>query len=215
MTDKEIYDLILEKTKDFKVTEVVPMTGLNQLCELLSIIQVTSATLSLVDFESKKEQFRVLFENYEPRKVMKNGKYLAQLNRVLECFSPQNPSPYKKLTQAVYLTSRFLSRYDSLEDFRKEVYLSCKDESSTYQYLFQFRNVSSLSSLYFVKTCVFFEKSGLLDVPLVTKKAKEILLPLFGIQDENEVLYKKMISLCRKNNITPHELNCRIEAMPC
>lgn len=215
MTDKEIYDLIVEKTKDLKIKEVVPMTGLNQLCELLSIIQVTSATLSLIDFESKKEQFQVLFENYEPKKVMKNGKYLAQLNRVLECFSPQNPSPYKKLTQAIYLSARFLSHYDSLGDFRKEVYLSCKDENSTYQYLFRFRNFSSLSSLYFVKTCAFFEKSGLLDVPLVTKKAKEILLPLFGIQDENEVLYKKMISLCRKNNITSHELNCRIEAIPC
>lgn len=213
MQEIEIYQDLLNKTKDVKIEKRKCMFNISDLCFLLSFLQVSSLTLQEVDFENHKDEFKEIFENYYPRQILHNGQYLAQLNRVLDHFKPKNPSPYKKLTQAVFLTARFFGRYDSFEAFRKEVYLSCVDEASTLSYLVNFRKLSSLSSIYFLKTCMFFEKSGLLDIPLVTKKAKEYLLPLFGIEDENEALYKKMISLCRKNNITCHELNDRIEAL--
>ncbi len=213
MTNVEIYQDLLSRTADVKVTKQKCIYNIAELCSLLGYLQVSKETLDQVDFEHHKDDFAKLFEDYHPRAVLKNGQYLNQLNRVLEFFKPENPSPYKKITQAIFLTSRYFSHFDSFEAFRKEVYLSCVDEESTLKYLVDFRKTSGLSLAYFVKTCTFFEKAGFFDIPLVTKKAKEYLLPLLDIPDENELLYKKMISIAKSNHITCHELNVRIEAL--
>lgn len=213
MTELEIYNDLVSKTNDMKVTKVKPIFNIAELCSLLAYLQVTKETLNQVDYEHHKEDFARLFEDYRPRVLLKHGQYLAQLNRVLDFFKPVNPSPYKKVTQAVFLTAKYFSHYDSFEAFRREVYLECVDQDSTMKYLMNFRKKSGLSLAYFVKTCTFFENAGFFDIPLVTKKAKAYLLPLFDIPDENEVLYKKMISLAKANHITCHELNVRIERL--
>jgi hypothetical protein len=89
------------------------------------------------------------------------------------------------------------------------------DEDSTLEYLKNFRKESKLSSMYFVKTCMFFETAGFFDIPIPSKKAKEYLLPKMEIEDENEKLYKRMLHLAKSNKITCHELNKRIELLPC
>lgn len=215
MTYQEIYQDLLSKTKDIKIEKRKGIFNIGQLCFLLASLQVSDTTLSQIEFEKNKEVFQNLFEDYYPKAIVKHGQYLAQLNRVLDAVKPKNPSPYKKFTQAVFLTAKYLSHYASFEDFRKEVYLTCVDENSTLEYLKKFRITSNLSSMYFVKTCMFFEKAGFFDIPIPSKKAKEYLLPLLEIEDENEKLYKKMLSLVKNNHITCYELNRRIEALIC
>lgn len=210
MTNEEIYNDLLKKTKNLKIKNVQKVTKMSDICEILSYVLVTENTLDGVDYDIQKLDFAILFECFEPKKIVGHGTYLKQLQRVLEYFKPENPSPYKNMTQAIYQTARFLSHYNSFDDFAKEVSSNCLDTASTYQYLMNFRKESSLSSLYFVKTCTFFEKTGLLDIPIVSKKAKEYLLTKFDIPDENEILFKKMISLCKENGISCHELNERI-----
>ncbi len=213
MTDEEIYLDLVSKTKDLKIEKKKGMYNISELCHLLGILLVSKETLEQVEFFKHEEEFKKLFEDYYPKKILHNGQYLAQLNRVLDHFKPENPSPYKKVTQAIFLTARFFSRYDSFEAFRKEVYLSCIDEKSTLDYLKNFRKTSGLSLAYFGKTCQFFSESGLLDVPVVNKKSKDYFLPLFEIEDENDLLYKRMMSFSKKNHISCSEMNRRIEAL--
>ncbi len=213
MTDEEIYLDLVEKTKDVKIEKVKGMYNISELCFLLGTLLVSQETLHQVGFSQHKEEFAQLFEDYYPKKILHNGQYLSQLNRVLDHFKPENPSPYKKVTQAFFLTARYFSRYDSFESFRKEVYLSCTDEKSTLDYLKNFRKTSGLSLAYFGKTCTFFSKSGLLDVPIVSKESKDYFLPLFDIPDENDLLYKRLVSFAKKNHISCHELNRRIETL--
>jgi hypothetical protein len=213
MTNIEIYNDLVSKTEGFKISKQKAIFNISELCFLLGSLQISEETLHQVDFENHREDFAKLFEDYYPRALLKNGQYLAQLNHVLDFFKPENPSPYKKVTQAFFLTARYFAHYDSFEAFRKEVYLTCVDEESTLKYLMDFRKTSGLSLAYFVKTCTFFEKAGFFDIPLVTKKAKAYLLPLFEIPDENELLYKKMKALAKANHITCHELNERIQAL--
>ena len=213
MNNIEIYQDLVSKTRNVRITKMKAIFNISELCSLLGYLQVSKETLDQVDFENHKEDFARLFEDYYPRVLLKNGQYLAQLNRVLDFFKPTNPSPYKKITQAIFLTAKYFAHYDSFESFRKEVYLACVDEESTLKYLADFRKTSGLSLAYFVKTCTFFEKAGFFDIPLVTKKAKAYLLPLLDIPDENELLYKKMMSLAKSNHISCHELNVRIESL--
>lgn len=213
MTDEEIYLDLVSKTKDLKIEKKKGMYNISELCFLLGTLLVSKETLEQVAFSKHEEEFKKLFEDYYPKKILHNGQYLAQLNRVLDHFKPENPSPYKKVTQAIFLTARFFSRYDSFESFRKEVYLSCTDEKSTLDYLKNFRKTSGLSLAYFGKTCQFFSQSGLLDVPVVNKKSKDYFLPLFEIEDENDLLYKRMMSFAKKNHISCSEVNRRIDAL--
>ena len=213
MTDEEIYLDLVEKTKDLKIEKVKGMYNISELCLLLSTLLVSKDTLQQVGFSKHEAEFAKLFEDYYPKKILRNGQYLSQLNRVLDHFKPENPSPYKKVTQAIFLTARYFSRYDSFESFRKEVYLSCTDEKSTLDYLKNFRKTSGLSLAYFGKTCTFFSESGLLDVPVVSKECKDYFLPLFGLVDENDLLFKRLSSFIKKNHISYHELNRRIEAL--
>lgn len=215
MTHLEIFQDLIAKTQSYKPEKRKGIFNISELCFLLASLQVTKETLDQIHFEEHKEEFKTLFEDYYPRALLKHGQYLAQLNRVLDHFKPQNPSPYKKFTQAVFLTAKYFSHYDSFEAFRKEVYLTCVDEDSTLEYLKNFRKESKLSSMYFVKTCMFFETAGFFDIPIPSKKAKEYLLPKMEIEDENEKLYKRMLHLAKSNKITCHELNKRIELLPC
>ncbi len=215
MTELEVFTDLMNKTKDYVLEERVSCESLSDLCFLLSYSQVTSQTLEEVDYYEHEEEWNQLFEDYEPKAVLKNGPYLVQLNRVLDHFEPERPSAYKKIVQAILSASKYLAKFLSFEHFRKELYLTCSNSDKTLEYLKQFRKESNISNMYFVKTCSFFEQSGLLDVPVVSKQAKDYLLPLFEMEDENEKLYKKMLSLAKNNHISVYELNMRIKALTC
>lgn len=215
MTYEEIYQDLKGKTANLKIPKRKGIFNIAELTKLLAFLQISEQTLESVSYKEHEKEFSELFEDYYPRQLLHNGQYLAQLNRVLDHFRPKNPSPYKKLTQAVFLTARFFARYDSFDSFRKEVYLECKDDSQVLRYMEDFRKKCNLSGIYFVKSCIFFEKAGFFDIPLVTKKAKDYLLPLLGIEDSNELLFGKMKAIAAANHVSCHELNMRIEALGC
>ena len=213
MTDQEIYEELVEQTKDFVYRPSKKIDTLSDLCFLLSHIQVSNQVLEQIEYEKNKAEFRRLFCGYDPKKIIKNGKYVVQLNRVLEVFKPTRKTPYKDYVQAVMASSKYFSKQASFESYRKEIYLLCSNQDKTFQFLSDFRKKSSISEMFFVKSCLFFSESGLFDIPVLSKKAKAFFLPRFNLPDENEKLYFRLIQFAKKNNISCNELNKRVDSL--
>ena len=102
-----------------------------------------------------------------------------------------------------------------LEDFQKEVYLSCETPEKTFEFLESFRLKSKIPSCYFNKASRFFSEVGLLDVPLLTSHIKDILQRTFDLEDNNHLLFMKMLKIARVNEISLDELNRRMEQYSC
>ncbi len=170
----------------------------NILCKELGFAQLRPTTLQQVRFDLHEGEFDLLFEGYDPVKIRKNGSYLNQLNRVLKVFTPTSVSPYKKRTKAVYLSARYLSRFSSLDEFEKRVKDSTKDEKELYAFLDHFRLSSSLSSRYFHRSCLFFRTVGLLDIPVLSPKLKEVARRELSLPDDNEKLFFALLDLAKK-----------------
>lgn len=177
----------------------------NQICNQLSFVQLMPSTLKDVRFDLHYGEFALLFEEYDPYKIRKNGSYKDQLDRVLKVFPPVSPSAYKKITKAVFLSAKFLSSYDSVESFEKEVFEASKDEKERFQYLNDFRLKSHLSSMYFNRTCRFFQESGLLDVPYLSKEVKEKARKVFSLEDDNEKLFFALLHKAKEEKISCKE----------
>lgn len=212
MNEIEIYKKIVSLSSDYKPKKQEVM-NISSLCFTLASFQVRDKTMVEIEFKEHEIEFYNLFEGYYPNKIIKNGQYLSQLNRVLTTFPTRNYSPYKKFTQAIFLTAKFLSHYTSFEAFKKEIQAICIDDKSTMNFMLDFRKVSNLSNMYFIKTCKFFSETWILDVPVPDAKAKKILLPLLMIEDDNKKLYQAMNRIAKSNEITLHELNERIQTI--
>lgn len=209
MNEKEIYERLVSLSSNYSRKKIESL-NISSLCFKLASFQITEKTFKEISFDDYEIEFYNFFEGYYPKKILKNGQYLAQLNRLLETFPNNNHSAYKKIMQAIYSTSKYLSHFSSIEDFEKNVKDECKDVESTLSFLSNFRNISHLQNMYFIKTCKFFSTTNILDIPIPDKKAKKILLPLLNIEDDNKKIYLAMIKIAKSNNISLHELNERI-----
>lgn len=174
----------------------------NQLCQSLSYAQIRPDTLTQVRFDLHHGEFSLLFEEYDPNKILKNGSYLSQLERVLKVFKPALPSPYKKITKAVFLSARYLSSFESYDDFVAKVKEETKDERSRYLFLERFHVSSHLSSMYFNRACKFFQETSILDVPYLDKETKEKARSYFSLPDDNEKLFFALLHQAKKENIS-------------
>ena len=213
MSDIEIYQELLRKTQDLKIQKPQKVFDMASICYLLAESQCSSNVLNESLFYEKQDEWKSLFEGYKPNAILKNGNYQKQWEKVQEHFKPERKSPYKEMVKAILHAARFLSRFDSFETFRKEMYLICVDEKKTMEFFEEFRLYASIANMYFVKTCTFFNKTGLFDVPVVNKKCKNYLLPLIGGEDENEKIYQRILQICRVNKISCHEFQQRVEAL--
>lgn len=214
MNNKEFYNLLVEQTNDKEVPEKKEYKTLNELLFLLLNIDLSKRVFDEIGYSKHEAEFKELFNNYDPKKIVKNGKYNAQLCEVLDHFDPERSSPYKDFTSAVVKAARYFSNFEDINDLKKNIYLECTDEEKTLEFLLSFRQKASLPSMYFLKTLQFFTESDLLDVPLVNKKSKAVLNKYFDIEDDNVKCYKKLIEIARVNKITLDELNVRIELLP-
>ncbi|MFA6624972.1 MAG: hypothetical protein WCS80_04345 [Bacilli bacterium] len=213
MIEQEMYSDLKAATKGLKVTAIVSPSDLNGFFRILLLSEISSGVIRDIDFLKREDEFKALFMDYDPSLVYKKGRYLKVLDEVLEHFKPERKSPYKEITQAATKVARYLHTYQTLDDYKKALYLECKDDESTLQFLLDFRKTSGLESMYLAKAGYVFQNSGLLDVPVVDIKAKEYLIPLFDLPNNNVILYKKMLMIAKKNEITCHELNLRIDKL--
>lgn len=212
MTINEIGNNLLEKTKDLPIQELVPAKSMEDLFRLLMLAQLTKENIETLEFYKTEETFEKVFYDYDLKKILK-GRYVDLLERVLSTFQPEKTACYKKIAKAGYQASKYLIRFSSLEDYKKQLIIKCLDDEKTLAFLLDFRFEASLAEMYFHKTCSFFQNSGLLDVPIVDKKSKDYLLPLLQIADDNVLLYKQMLSLSRFLSISCYELNQRIHVL--
>lgn len=209
MTDTEFYQTLVTKTGKVSALKVKD-ESLASLCYSLMMAQVTLNALDALAFSEHKGEFDEVFHHYVPRSIVGQGQYLAQLNHVLDHFKPQNPSPYKTLTKAVFAAAKYLSPYASYADYKAKVLEKCTDEKTTLSFLENFRLQASLPKMYFWKTCAFFYNQGILEVPSLTSASKDTLIEAFSLPDENVALYQKVIALSKANNVSVTEINQRL-----
>jgi hypothetical protein len=212
MTDEEIYRALVRETPDFSFTKEEPVKDFPSFFRLLLLAQLSDHILEDAGFFAKEEEFKTLFCGYDPHLIKGKHQYTALLKEVLGHFKPERKGPYKEITQAAFLTARYLASYPTFEDYVKDLYLTCKDEESTMHFLDDFRKKSGLFGMFFAKSAAFFQKSGLLDVPVTDSLAKVYLCEKAGLSDVNFLCYRKLLSIAKGNNISCAELNARITA---
>lgn len=213
MTEKEFYEDLLEKTKNVTIQPLYVVKDLSKLLRLLVIAQLTDENLKDLAFFSNEKPIKELLRNYNPTEIRRVGSYTDLLYEALDLFGEEKKSLAKKLSQAAYQAAKYLSKYQNLQDYEKKLYLACVDADTTLDYLNNFRKISSLSSMYFIKTCSFFAASGLLDIPVPESDVKEVIKAAFGIEDDNKLIYQKMQRIAKTNKVSCYELTQRILAL--
>lgn len=213
MNELDFYLDLKEKTKKFSYKPTQEVKNLSELEYLLWNALLTEDNKKALESLHNEKERADFFHQYEPKEIRRMGNYASILSRFLAPFGTENKGLYKKMVQAVVQSARYLSSYSSLEEFKKELKKITKDKESTLAYLQDFRKISSLSGMYFLKTCEFFSKSGLLDVPILHQNTKKVLMESFQLQDDNLLLYRKMVKIASDNHIAVDELNQRFDAL--
>lgn len=211
MTAKDIATILLSQTHDLSVTEVTKVVDLKDLTERLTLIQLSPTRLVELDYSKRRKEFADVFAGYDPSAVAKNHRYLRLLDKVIDHFAPERESPYKEITQAVFGSARFLAPYPDLKAFEKDLYEACLNDDKTEIYLENFRMLSHLSSLYFNKASLFFQQTGLLDIPVADASAKAFLLKTAAIDGTNHQIAKKLIAIAKAGKMSGAELNQRMD----
>lgn len=213
MNEKEFYARLLEHTSYQKKKK--EKLSLSFLVETFLKIDLGESVLSELSYFERRKEYLSFFKNYDPKSIVKSGSYKRQLDSLLEQIKPTSVSPYKKLMKSTLSIARYLSLFKTVEDFQKEVYLSCETPEKTFEFLESFRLKSKIPSCYFNKASRFFSEVGLLDIPLLTKHIKDILQRTFDLEDNNHLLFMKMLKIARVNEISLDELNRRMEQYSC
>lgn len=213
MNEKEFYARLLEHTSYQKKKK--EKLSLSFLVETFLKIDLGESVLSELSYFERRKEYFSFFKNYDPKSIVKSGSYKRQLDSLLEQIKPTSVSPYKKLMKSTLSIARYLSLFKTVEDFQKEVYLSCETPEKTFEFLESFRLKSKIPSCYFNKASRFFSEVGLLDVPLLTSHIKDILQRTFDLEDNNHLLFMKMLKIARVNEISLDELNRRMEQYSC
>ena len=213
MNEKEFYARLLEHTSYQKKKK--EKLSLSFLVETFLKIDLGEPVLSELSYFERRKEYLSFFKNYDPKSIVKSGSYKRQLDSLLEQIKPTSVSPYKKLMKSTLSIARYLSLFMTVEDFQKEVYLSCETPEKTFEFLESFRLKSKIPSCYFNKASRFFSEVGLLDIPLLTKHVKDILQRTFDLEDNNHLLFMKMLKIARVNEISLDELNRRMEQYSC
>lgn len=213
MKIKEFLEIVDPRIDEFKFKNQVKVTDLKSLCKQMVLIQIPDNVLKELDFKNREKEFDEIFASFEPGKILKNGQYLSQLNRVLDYFTPTKLSPYKKITMVVGLTARSLARFETLDDFKKEIYLknANNDEKETFDFLNTFHNEYSLPGMFFNKACLFFSMTGILDVPYLNDKIKSVLRENLQVSEENLVCFHTVRKLADELSITNYQMSQFLE----
>ncbi len=214
MTLREFYTEVLAATEGMTFSPMWEVTDMNTLCYDLCKIQIPDDILEEISFEKEKMLYDEVFSGFNPKLIAKRGSYLVQLNYVLETFLPNNVTPYKKVTQTVYQTSKMLAKYKNLDAFVKEVNGKCseKDDKKTFAFLDNFRLDYALPSMFFNSACFFFSKTGILDVPYLSPSIKRVLFSKLSMEEDNYSCFHILSLLMKISDSCGYEVSQRLEA---
>lgn len=210
MNDKQFFEEVMERSAD-KTYDLHPIKNISKLMRLLLIYQMTDENLKELTFYTNEKKIKTFLADYDPIAIRKIGSYTDLLYMGYEYFGEAKKALVKKLCHAASLAARYLSQYQTLADYKKELYLICVDEETTFDFLLNFRKISSLPSMYFLKTTAVFGESGLLDVPDLNKRVKAKMMEAFDLPDDNKAIYKRLIHIARDHQISAYELSKRIQ----
>lgn len=213
MTDQEILDELTKATSTLTVAPVVPVADLKALYHQLVLCQLTAENLTELDFVAKAADFKAVLFADDYKSVIKGKGYADYLKLVLDKFKPTKTGPYKKFAQIAYRSAKYLMGYPSLDSYKKHVSAGLHSgDDHGLSYLNSFRHESSLSGMFFVRTCRFFQQSGLADVPVPESAAKAYLMPRLSLPDDNGKIYLALYQLAKAGHLSCAELNQRIQA---
>ena len=211
MDNLDIFEDILDHNEKFRKRTLTPVKSMNEIFKQLSLAQLTKENLEDISYFKEEKRFSCILENYDYKMVLRKYKYVDLMNALLNEFKPTRKEPYKKLAKAFMSTAKYLIRFQDFNNYRKHLNLRCNNDEHTLIFLKEFRLNASLPSMYFNKTCCFFQQTGLLDVPYVNENAKRFLMDEYNYPDNNEELYISLLSIAKDNHIRCYELNDRLD----
>jgi hypothetical protein len=213
MTNEEILDELTKTTAALVPVPVVPVKDLKELYHQLVLSQLTAENLEELDFTGKAEDFKAVLFADDYKAVIKGKGYADYLKLVLDKFKPAKTGPYKKFAQIAYRSAKYLMGYPSLDSYKKHVTSGLRSgDDHGLSYLDSFRHESSLSGMFLVRTCRFFQQSGLGDVPVPDSAAKAYLMPRLTLPDDNGKIYLALYQLAKAGHCSCAELDQRIQA---
>jgi hypothetical protein len=212
MNNVQFYKWVLSKTLELKIKPVVRLNSDSNYLKLLIETQLTDENLKELQWFSNQKQFKEALHSFNPMEIVKEGKYLNFLDRVLDIFEPENVSVYKKLTKIAFQSSKYIVSSGGLISLNEKIE-AIKDYDELLTFIDGFRKESGLQDMYFIKTCRFFQNSGLLDIPVPNAHAKDILIEKMSLVDDNKEIFGKLIDILDENNISGFELNQRLDAI--
>lgn len=211
MTNQEVFDEL--KANLSKVKPLKAVSSLNELNKIIIDLELSSDVKDSIGFAKNDASLDTFFCDYEPKAILKKGKYLDVLNQALTFFKATNKNPYKKLVQAVLLSSRYLAAFDSFDDYLKKLKEATKTDSDEINFLENFRKNSGIFGMCFIKACSVFQLSGLLDIPVTSTKAKQYLAKSISLEDNNTQAFTALKEIAKDNNISCYTLNSLIDAV--
>jgi hypothetical protein len=211
--DAAFYTDLVNKTKEVTITTIQKVASLADFNRILLLASLSDLALNDLGFTINEAKIRLALDDYDPKKIVKEGKYVDLLNKLLKIFPPEKKSACKKLAQAITLSSHYLCRYQDMTKYETKLKLVCVDMKTTEKFLDDFRKTSGIFGMYFNKASLVFQTSGLLDVPFVNKAAKELIMKEYDLEDNNTVIYEKLLKIAATNKVSCNELNMRINAI--
>ena len=212
MDNLDIYEDILDHTENYRKKSLIPVKSMNELFRDLTLAQLTKENLEDIGFNKEEKRFSALLEGYDYKKILKKYKYVDLMTKILDEFKPIRKEPYKKLAKAVFASAKYLIKFPDFENYKKHLALRCNNEEHTFEFLDQFRLNASIPAMLFNKTCLFFQRSGLLDVPYVSLASKRFFMDEYNYPNNNAEIHQAMVSLAKDNHIRCYELNDRLES---
>lgn len=211
MDNLDIYEDILDHTEKYTKRTLKPAKTMKDIFLALTLAQLTEENIADISFLKEERRFSKVLENYDYKLILKKYKYVDLMNCVLDEFKPTRKEPYKKLSHAAYLAAKYLIRFQDFDHYRKHIALRTNSDEHTLVFLRDFRHTASLPSMFFNKTCLFFQKTGLLDIPVVNQNSKRFMMEEYNYPDNNEEIFLSLVSICHDNHIHGYELNDRLE----
>lgn len=207
---KKFYAELVSLSEGYKAKAVQEVKSLSVLLEKLVLTDLSDNTIDELEYKKRRKQFYSLFCTYDPKLIVREGSYLVWLNIVLEEFEPEHLAPYKAITKSVVTSARYLSRYKDMDEFKEYIDSSFDDVDSLISFIQNFRLKTSLSSMYFNKTCKFLSETGILDVPAINDDIRSYFFSHADVQDENIACFKYALEVALKNDVSCEEVIGRI-----
>lgn len=206
---KEIAHEIAEEKQPTKLeTSRIETTA--DLVRIIAEICARKETLTAIDYQVNREKIEGLTKGFNSHFIVRCGR-MQLLEEMMATLTGISKSDIKKYLQALVLTAKFISRFNSVKDFQNH-FQKEMDSQGIFWILDNFRRESGLYSMTFNKITAILNRTETLDIPVFVRTSSELLKPLLGSNTTNEEVYSAMLELQKKTGLRGAELTARLEA---